>query len=267
MNLAHHPDLLDRIAAAVALGTLRGGARRRFETLARRHAVVHAAALTWSARLAGLTELQPGVEPDPAVWTRIENLIRADAEQRAMQAARGDGAAATAVSGGGAPGTGWRSLLLWRTIAIGGVLAAVFAVQNAGEMRDQYRQRVAELQQQLQSAPLIEYVAVLADEKSDASMLVTFDPKNRRLVLKRVSRFDVAGDKSLQLWALPPGAAPRSLGVLDSNEPVQRIQASESEVGGVPALAISLEPFGGVPSERGPTGPWLFKGPLLQTVL
>jgi anti-sigma-K factor RskA len=35
----------------------------------------------------------------------------------------------------------------------------------------------------------------------------------------------------------------------------------------VPALAISLEPKGGVPSSGGPTGPVLFKGALIQTAL
>lgn len=35
----------------------------------------------------------------------------------------------------------------------------------------------------------------------------------------------------------------------------------------VPTLAISLEPKGGVPSEPGPTGPVLFKGALIQTML
>ena len=35
MNLTRNPQLLDRLAAAYALGSLRGGARRRFEQLAR----------------------------------------------------------------------------------------------------------------------------------------------------------------------------------------------------------------------------------------
>jgi anti-sigma-K factor RskA len=35
----------------------------------------------------------------------------------------------------------------------------------------------------------------------------------------------------------------------------------------VPALAISLEPKGGVPAGSGPTGPVLFKGALLPTTL
>jgi hypothetical protein len=35
MNILQNPELVDRLAAAYALGTLRGGARRRFEALAR----------------------------------------------------------------------------------------------------------------------------------------------------------------------------------------------------------------------------------------
>ncbi|RYY63352.1 MAG: RNA polymerase subunit sigma-70, partial [Comamonadaceae bacterium] len=75
MNLAARPELLELLAASHALGTLRGGARRRFEAIARESAVVRAAALTWQGRLATMAELQPSVVPDGAVWTRIRNLI------------------------------------------------------------------------------------------------------------------------------------------------------------------------------------------------
>jgi anti-sigma-K factor RskA len=44
-----------------------------------------------------------------------------------------------------------------------------------------------------------------------------------------------------------------------------KLTAAEPQVGAAPALAISLEPKGGVPSEGGPTGPVLFKGPVLPT--
>ena len=95
-------------------------------------------------------------------------------------------------------------------------------------------------------------------------MLVTFDPKNGRLVLKRVGAFREQADKSLELWALPPGAAPKSLGVLGA-DPVIRLTAADRDVREVPALAISLEPKGGVPPGSGPSGPVLFKGALIQT--
>ena len=38
MDIHRHPERLDHLAAAYALGTLRGGARRRFEALARERA-------------------------------------------------------------------------------------------------------------------------------------------------------------------------------------------------------------------------------------
>ncbi|MBX9818419.1 MAG: anti-sigma factor, partial [Burkholderiaceae bacterium] len=133
-------------------------------------------------------------------------------------------------------------------------------------MREELGGVIARLQTQLKSAPQIEYVAVLADDKSAASMLVTFDPKAKKLTLQRVGAYQEAGDRSLQLWALPPSGGPKSLGVL-GNDKLLRLTAGESDVREVPTLAISLEPKGGVPSETGPTGPVLFKGALIQKML
>ncbi|BEP53303.1 MULTISPECIES: anti-sigma factor [Variovorax] len=250
MNLLAHPELLELLAASHALGTLRGGARRRFETLAREQAPVRAAALVWQGRLAGMTELQQPVAPDPAVWTRIRNLIDAEQAQQALERQRDNAAPIASASTGG-----WlRSLALWRGAAAAGALVAVLAVGVGLNLREQ-----------LINAPAVQYVAVLSDDKAAASMLVTFDPKKKQLVLQRVGSFREGADKSLQLWALPPGGAPRSLGVLD-NAPALRLAASESDVR-VPALAISLEPKGGVPSAGGPTGPVLFHGPLIEKTL
>ena len=75
----------------------------------------------------------------------------------------------------------------------------------------------------------IRYVAVLTDQNAQPSMLVTFDPKNGQLVMQRVGDVALQGDKSLELWALPPGAAPRSLGVMD-NQPGVRLRASTADV-------------------------------------
>ena len=250
MNLLAHPELLELLAASHALGTLRGGARRRFETLARTGACSRAAALVWQGRLAGMTELQQPVAPDPAVWTRIRNLIDAEQAQQALERQRDNAAPIASASTGG-----WlRSLALWRGAAAAGALVAVLAVGVGLNLREQ-----------LINAPAVQYVAVLSDDKAAASMLVTFDPKKKQLVLQRVGNFREGTDKSLQLWALPPGGAPRSLGVLD-NAPALRLAASESDVR-VPALAISLEPKGGVPSAGGPTGPVLFHGPLIEKTL
>jgi anti-sigma-K factor RskA len=264
MNLINKPDLLDHLASNYALGTLRGGARRRFETLAREQAPVRAAALIWQSRMASLNELQPQSAPAPAVWARINNLLQGELDAQSMRATRQ--AAKQAVQG--KPGLGgWlRSLTLWHGATAAGALATVMAVVTGQNLRTELGGEIAQLQARLQANPQIEYVAVLADDKSAASMLVTFDPKHQILVLKRVGGFLEPGDRSLQLWALPPAGGPRSLGVLGSDK-VLRLTAARNDVHEVPTLAISLEPKGGVPSAGGPTGPVLFKGALIQTVL
>jgi anti-sigma-K factor RskA len=137
---------------------------------------------------------------------------------------------------------------------------------SADSMRAQLGAQIGALQAKLSSQSQIEYVAVLHDDKVSASMLVTFDPKHKKLTLQRVGGYQEAANKSLQLWALPPGGKPRSLGVL-SPERLLQLPAAEGDVRQVPALAISLEPKGGVPSETGPTGPVLFKGALIQKML
>ncbi|HEX5738894.1 MAG TPA: anti-sigma factor [Hydrogenophaga sp.] len=262
MNIHSHPELLDQLAAAYALGTLRGGARRRFEALARERAPVRAAALIWQSRVASMNELQTTHTPSPAVWTRIDNLVQAERDQATMAAARTSRPTPAQPASGG----WWRNLTVWRSASAAGALATVLAVVTAVSLRDDLGARIGELQAQLEATPAIEYVAVLNDDQAGAAMLVTFDPKSARLTLQRVGDFQEAADKSLQLWALPPSGGPRSLGVLGEDRVLQ-LTAGEAEVREVPTLAISLEPKGGVPSETGPTGPVLFKGALIQKML
>jgi anti-sigma-K factor RskA len=255
MNISNNPSLVEQLAASYALGTLRGGARRRFETLARDNATLRAAALIWQGRLASVAELQPQAAPSPLVWQRIENLVKADKQAQSMQAARVTPVAA---------GNWWASLGLWRGATGAAALAAVVALVAGLNLNTRLNGQLQELTAKLAATPEIQYVAVLADDKAEASMLVTFDPKNGRLLLKRVGAFREQADKSLELWALPPGAAPQSLGVL-SAEPVVRLTAAGGALRQVPTLAISLEPKGGVPPGSGPSGPVLFKGALIQT--
>jgi anti-sigma-K factor RskA len=247
MNYANNPELLDRLSASYALGNLRGGARRRFARLARENPRVRASALLWQERLSGLTELVEQRQPDPQLWLRIDNLVDAQVHaERNAQLVTHQQSRITRLAA---------QMRSWRGWAIGAGAVSAVAVVLA-----------ANTQLQLQSAPQLEYVAVLADDKAAAAMLVTFDPKHQRLTLKRVGEINEGQEKSLQLWALPTGGAPQSLGVLDPNQ-VSRFTVQSGQVRAVPALAISLEPRGGVPSERGPTGPVLFKGALLQTPL
>ncbi|WP_295524088.1 anti-sigma factor [uncultured Pseudacidovorax sp.] len=249
MNIAANARLLALLSAAHALGTLRGGARRRFEALAREQPAVRASALLWRERLTGFVELAPAVNPPAAVWTRIRNLVDADLQESRL-------AQQKAASTPPARTTGWwGSLAIWRGASAAGLAATVLA----GVIGLQFWHQAREAQQ-------VKYVAVLNDDRSAASMLVTFDAKHRQLTLQRVGDFNVAPDRSLQLWALPPGRTPQSLGVVDSPAGM-RLAASAQMLQQAPALAVSLEPKGGVPGDRGPTGPVLFHGALIEKTL
>jgi anti-sigma-K factor RskA len=81
-----------------------------------------------------------------------------------------------------------------------------------------------------------------------------------------VADYREAPDRSLQLWALPPGQSPRSLGVLQPGTSL-RWSARENEITYATSLAVSLEPAGGVPGHSGPTGPILFKGDLIRQTM
>lgn len=276
MNLMHNPELVDRLAASYALGTLRYGARRRFESLARAYPAIRFACNTWQTRLSGMTEFQRSVEPPQHVWTKIQNLLpstRVIASQPERKR-----------------GTWWQQAwrtpqLIWKVGTAVGALATVAAVTvnvyRAQELEQSTAQQIAAVeakaQAQLQAhnealkqleARLTEQpkvLAVLSDKGATPVMLVTVDKVAGGLVLQRLTAFKEADDRSLQLWALPQGGRPRSLGVLNP-EQVMRVAASLADLQSVPAIAISLEPKGGVPSEGGPTGPVLFSGPLIAGV-
>lgn len=251
MNLQANPELVERLAAAYALGTLRGGARRRFETLARQSPLLRAQALLWQERFAAMTELQPAEMPSPNVWKRIENMLPRDDAPRAA-APVADGLQ--------------RLLARWRRAAFAGSAAAVAMALIAAGVGFSLQQRNEALVAKLNAQPDVQYVAVLSDQQQTASLLVTFDPRHRMLTLKRVGSVAAPPDRALQLWSVMPGAKPRSLGLI-GEQPLERLPEAMPEMKDQPLLAVSVEPPGGAPAGSGPTGPVVFKGPLLQTTL
>ena len=70
-----------------------------------------------------------------------------------------------------------------------------------------------------------------------------------------------AGDKALELWAIPPGQAPHSFGLV-SPEGLTALRRAQG-LAGVQQLAITLEPPGGSPTGA-PTGPVIMSGDVLK---
>ncbi|MFM7330316.1 MAG: anti-sigma factor domain-containing protein, partial [Brachymonas sp.] len=219
MNLGQHPDLLDRIALRYSLGLVKGAARRRLEAQARQSAAVRARLLLWQERMHAMLELHsaaPAYAPQNLrnVWIRIENALGAMPQEMAerqltWQPLKQARFALDALR---------RSVRQWTAAAVTAGIAAIVGWGMQWHSSDQLSQNqatLAQMQLQLQQQTArqqVEYVAVLADEQSAANVLVTFDANKQRLIIQRVGNFQEAADKSLQLWAVQPGLAPRSLG-------------------------------------------------------
>lgn len=211
--------------------------------------------------MASLTELQVPHTPDPAVWMQIARLLQLEYSEPMHQTVLRH--PDTHAPSQGAVRGWWASLGWWRGATAAGLLATVVAMGIGWNLVGKRNADVARLQAELRAVPQDAYVAVLQDEKSTASILVTVDLRHDRLTLQRLSGYREPPDRSLQLWAIPSGGQPRSLGVVD-DQAVLPVATTQAAVRDAQVLAISLEPRGGVPDAGGPTGPVLFSGTLIR---
>jgi anti-sigma-K factor RskA len=110
-------------------------------------------------------------------------------------------------------------------------------------------------------------VAVLQQDPTAPAFLLTVDPNNLNLTVRRVSAAADAAH-SYELWLISPRfPKPRSLGVVGANEFTQRALAKDYDLDTLrnATYKISFEPAGG--SKTGaPSGPVLFGGRLVEAV-
>lgn len=81
------PETVRRLAAAYALGTLAGPARRRFEALMATDTMAAEAVDTWNRRFAPLASTLPTAPAQPDLWARIEQAAFAAPVAQAAPAA------------------------------------------------------------------------------------------------------------------------------------------------------------------------------------
>ena len=104
-------------------------------------------------------------------------------------------------------------------------------------------------------------VVVLAGSDAKPALIASAARGDRFLTLKAVGNAAPAAGRVFDLWALPQGGAPKSLGVIPSGALVRVPLAAPADesLTNIPALAVSLEPPGGSPTGA-PTGPVLYSG-------
>lgn len=228
MNIRDNPALADKLAAEYALGTLRGAARRRFETWLRDDRRLRAQVADWQGRLATLAELERPVTPPARAWAGIERRLYPAAARVPW----------------------WQ---FWRSAAARpwGVLALA---ASAGLLVLAVRMAV------LNGAAPPQQIAALSDAQSHTALVVTADTRRGKLQVRVAEDVRVPSDRTLQLWAITRAGKPRSLGILPGNRSTDLKLDARATDPDVALLAISLEPKGGSPDPNGPTGPVLYKG-------
>jgi anti-sigma-K factor RskA len=227
LKFRNKPVLIERLAAEYALGTLRGAARRRFQRWMREDGAIARAVAEWESRLGPLAEAVAPHRPPARVWEGIEGRLGIEART------------APAFSF-------WKVLAL---LASGAAAALVFMAVVLPP----------------QKAPGAGYVALLSDPKTQKPVLyVAARRQDRELVVRALDPSIQVANASLELWALPRGGKPRSLGLVPRDKgPLMLASAADQALADVPMLAVSLEPPGG--SKTGaPTGPVLYSGPCVK---
>jgi anti-sigma-K factor RskA len=227
-NMSPGPTGEDRDAriAEYVLGTLAGEERVAFEAELARDETLRRAVAVWSERLQPLADSVAPVAPPVALRDRVLARI------------------------GGAAATEARpfSIVRWLGWTFGAsALAAAAAVAAVFLFTPQ--------------PPQLGGYAMLHEATGSTSVVVFQIDKDRQEIVLLAQAPAAGAGKDYELWVLPPGKNPVSLGVLPAGErvarPIDQMRAALIEPG--TTLAVSLEPTGGS-TIGAPTGPVLFTG-------
>lgn len=229
-------QLRDKLSAEYVLGTLRGQARARFESLMRYDRGLRDMVADWESRLTPLAQAGSDIAPPQRVWNALSQRL-----------------------GGIRPKPHWwESLAVWRgltaTTAVCTLALAIAVGLTTGK------------------EPPMAMIAVMNDTEGQPAMTVSW-PSMRAMRDRPYIKIKVmqehpvmAAGTAWELWMLPGGEAkPVSLGLITTD--VDQVMRLSPELAGrienAWGIAMTVEPKGGSPSGR-PTGPMVMKGPCVK---
>ena len=218
-------ELLDRLASEYALGTLRGAARRRFERLCAQSALARRALYRWEDDWTQLSRTLAPVQPSPRVWANVSGQLF------------GERAPPPRVSR-------WRR---WPPAAAGLVAVALIVGLIVREL----------------APPPLQTLAILGTDSAHPVWRLERRRALTALTIEVIGTVPPAAGKSYELWALPRGGAPVSLGLLPGTGRAERTLSEPQRTALLAAdkVAVSVEPLGGSPT-GGPTGPIVIVTPV-----
>ena len=221
-----NPELLEHLASAYVLGTLAGGARRRFERLQRDRVDVRVRVAQWEARLGQLALSVPAHRPPPRVWAAIAARTQPAGTRQAAQ--------------GKASWLGW---LRPAGFGVGGLAAGVIAASalflampTLFMSSDQLAMRSGEKLPQ-------SYVGLLTDAQGNGKLLVSSLRHGKTMTVKVIGPITPPAAGKLVLWAVPANGPAFSLGAVPtSGSAVSMLpDTSEKLLSKVGKLMVTLE--------------------------
>ena len=245
-DLARDPPDDDTLAGELVLGVLDATAYRAAQARAEREPAFAARVAAWERRLGGLLAEIPA-EPVPAhVWPRVRTRL------------------GWSPVDGAKPGV-WQNVGFWRGVSVAALAAAaalaVFVMRQSSEVLPApVPTPIVVTPPPLAPVPVV----TLAADDGSAAYLASVDIEQARVRVMPVPAAPDAQGRVPELWLIPAGEKPRSLGVIDTSQAREIDVPDDLEralvAGSV--LAITLEPPGGAPGGI-PSGPVVAKGGIL----
>jgi len=239
MNSTFESDKDNLRYAEYVLGLLDADARAAVAREVETSPDAAAAVALWQRHFTPLALEITDIAPPAHVWAGIRRRLAFDAGASSRASAR--------------PRTSvWNNLGLWRWIGVGAT--AVAACLLVITMNRQLPAPIA-------THPSVLMVSTIAGDNGVAGWTATMDIDRSELLVVPASPAPVASDRNTELWLIPAGSAPISVGVFPPGDPKRfhLAKALLDRLGPTAALAVSLEPVGGSPTGQ-PTGPVIAKG-------
>jgi len=233
------PQRLDRLAREYALGTLAGGARRRFERLMRQAPAAARAVGAWQERLGGLAGAVPPMQPSESLWPSLERRLFAAPPPVAPKG----------------PLQWLRDLLSVR--ALGAALAGVLVCAVVLRLQP----GLIGMEPQSDALPQ-SYVGLLSDAAGAPTVLASSRRHGRVMTVKLLQAVEIPAGSVAQLWALPKdGGAAFPVGVVPGKGSATLALADTSEklFFNVSRLAVSIEATPARAGDR-PSGDFVLSG-------
>ncbi len=229
-----HPALLEHLASNYVLGTLRAGARRRFERLLADRADVCALVTQWEIRLGQLAVSVAPVKPSARLWPAI-------AAQTQNQGSRANQST----------GSNWLGSWVPAGFGLGGLAVGVLAASLLFMMAPTLFISSEFVAMRSGERLPASYVGLLTDEQGNGKVLVSSLRYGKTVSVKVIGPITAPAQGRLVLWATPANGPAFALGTVPSSGTAVSVLAQPSEklFANVSKLSITTE------TEAAPTSP------------